>query len=90
MDTFLSKTISDVVNQVIKENEESFAHTLCHGLNPNEPIDKSTLILVKNAIEFSSVLSIGIVLEYLTESGLVHLDEDLLRRQLLKPVEPVE
>ena len=86
MNNLMKQLINDEVEKDMKSNEEVILKSLVSGLKYDTDLSPETGVMCMNAIKISTTLTLTKIFAFLEDSGLVHLDEDELRRSLIKPL----
>lgn len=77
------KAISNIVNKFIEDNAEWITSTIQKTIE-NSPNTDPYLSAIGSSISISSEIAVYIVLEFLSQAGLLSLDEVALRKLSLK------
>ena len=87
MTDLTAKAIENIVNEQFIKNSDGIQQTLLTGLNDSMTPEVIHATMLINSMKLSVNMSVQIISELLTNSGIVEFaDEERLRRLLLSPV----
>ena len=83
MDNLRAKALENAINQQFAEKKDAYLYEILEGCECADSFEKIYSKMVFNAVRMSVRLSVGIVIDMMTEFGLMEAaDEDCCRKSI--------